>query len=84
VVKEKSRDLRGAIENLMTVKLLDILAKPNRLDRLNFQRSTSGASEPIRLAERQLDEALSSTLVESKPVRCRKTRTGFRGKMPIP
>ena len=69
MVTEQSRELRGAIENLVTVKLLDILSRPDRLNRLNAQRLNAAASEPVRSAEQQLDQALSTTFVESRLVR---------------
>ena len=61
----KSRELRGAIENLMNAKLLDILAQPNRLARLNVQRCSPEASKPIHCAEQQLDEMLSAVFVKT-------------------
>jgi len=69
MVTEQSRELRGAIENLVTAKLLDILSRPDRVSRLNAQRLRAAGSEPIRSAEQQLDQALSSTLVEPRRVR---------------
>ena len=68
MVTEQSRELRGAIENLVTAKLLDILSRSDRLSRLNAQRLKAAASEPIRSAEQQLDQALSSTLVDPRRV----------------
>jgi hypothetical protein len=71
MVTQQSRELRGAIENLVTAKLLDILSRPNRVDRLNAQRLDAAASEPIRSAEQQLDQAFSRTFVGPCPVRRR-------------
>ena len=47
MVTEQSRELRGAIENLVTAKLLDILSRPDRVSRLNAQRLRAAGSEPI-------------------------------------
>ena len=69
MVTEQSRELRGAIENLVTAKLLDILSRPDRVSRLHAQRLLAATSEPIRSAEQQLDQALSTTFVERRLVR---------------
>ena len=65
MVTQKTRELRSAIENLMNAKLLDILAQPNRLARLNVQRCSPEASKPIHRAEQQLDEMLSVVFVKT-------------------
>jgi hypothetical protein len=78
MVTEQSRELRGAIENLVTAKLLDILSRPDWVSRLNAQRLRAAASEPIRSAEQQLDQALSISFVEPRPMRRRNGKLAQR------
>jgi hypothetical protein len=68
MVTQKSRELRGAIENLMNAKLVDILARQNQLGRLEVQRCVAAATEPIRKAERQLDNALYTAFSKTRAV----------------
>jgi hypothetical protein len=58
VITKQPQHLRKAIENLMTVKLYDALARPDGLLRLAAHRSTGVASSEIRHAERELDDVL--------------------------
>jgi hypothetical protein len=67
---QRANGLREAIEDLMNVKLLDVLSQPDRLARLNAQRIGAGASARLRDAELRLEEALSATVVP-KPRRGR-------------
>jgi len=54
--------LRRAIENLINVKLHDVLAHPGGLDRLRANRATGVASPPVRRAEQELEAVLFDVL----------------------
>jgi hypothetical protein len=54
--------LRRAIENLMTVKLLDAIARPGGVERLLAHRVTGVASREVRAAEGELERALLSAM----------------------
>ena len=58
----QAENLRKAIENLINVKLHDVLAKPGGLDRLAANRQTGVASYDVRMAEKKLDDALAKVL----------------------
>jgi hypothetical protein len=54
--------LRRAIENLINVKLHDVLAHPGGLDRLRANRATGVASPGVRRAEQELEAVLVDVL----------------------
>lgn len=58
--------LRKAIENLINVKLQEVLTRPDGLDRLLAHRRTGVASYDIRNAERQLEETLDEILLSAE------------------
>jgi hypothetical protein len=67
---DTARQLREAIESLIDAKLLDLVAKSGGiqggLDRLLASRRSGVSSFDIRLARRNLDEALTATLPEQE------------------
>jgi hypothetical protein len=81
VITEQPQDLRKAIENLMTVKLYDALARPDGLLRLAAHRSTGVASSDIRHAERELDDVLRQVF-ERSPQYC-KSSSHVRGERSV-
>lgn len=60
-----AEQLRKAIENLITIKLHDALAKPGGVDRLIANRSAGVASFAVRQAERQLESTIEQVLLDA-------------------
>jgi hypothetical protein len=60
--EDEVSSLRKAIENLISAKLYDMMARPGGLDRLVAHRMTGVASHDVRNAEQQLERALSELL----------------------
>jgi hypothetical protein len=81
VITEQPQHLRKAIENLMTVKLYDAMARPDGLLRLAAHRSTGVASSEIRHAERELDDVLRQVFERSGQYR--KSSSPVRGESSV-
>jgi len=63
--EDQASSLRKAIENLISAKLYDMMARPGGLDRLVAHRMTGVASHDVRNAEQQLDRTLSELLADA-------------------
>jgi hypothetical protein len=63
--EDQASSLRKAIENLISAKLYDMMARPGGLDRLVANRMTGVASHDVRNAEQQLDRTLSELLADA-------------------
>jgi hypothetical protein len=72
--EDQASSLRKAIENLISAKLFDMMARPGGLDRLVAHRMTGVASHDVRNAEQQLERALGDLLPQTpqRKSRCEK------------
>ena len=75
MINGRAEMLRRAIENLMTVKLLDAIARPGGVDRLLAHRVTGVASREVRDAESELERVLCDAITAANNSGRRSPRT---------
>jgi hypothetical protein len=75
--EDHASSMRKAIENLISAKLYDMIARPGGLDRLVAHRMTGVASHDVRNAEQQLERVLGELMPGADQDKSRaKNRTG--------